>query len=218
MGFLKMKEPANTITHFIPFLSGIVAIFFLIAASSDDTSNMLVSVIFGISVITLYGASSAYHWIRTTPKKEKMLRKFDHMAIYFLIAGSYTPVLYYGLEGAWRTSLMSIIWTLAIIGMVIKLWFMGLPRWVSTAFYLLLGWFSMIPMTKLVHSIPSEAITLLVLSGVSYSIGAVIYGTKKLNFFPGKFGFHEIFHLFVACGTTLHYIMVYSYLLPISKV
>lgn len=213
--FVKMKEPVSTLTHFIPFLAGVIGLGFLLAMARDNVAKIVTMTIFGLSVIALYGASSLYHWIRATPEKERILRKLDHIAIYLLIAGSYTPVFYYGLHGAWRWAMLTAVWALAVIGMVLKLWFMRVPRYVSTAFYVTLGWVALIPFFKLVQSLPVGAIVLMALGGVAYTLGAVIYATKILDFVPKKFGFHEIFHLFIAAGTIIHFIMMLVYIMPL---
>ncbi|HJV44758.1 MAG TPA: hemolysin III family protein [Bacillota bacterium] len=215
MNFLKMKDPASTITHFIPFLAGIVGLVFFIIQSSHSLSKLITTTIFGIGIIVLYGASSMYHWIRTTPEKELVLRKLDHGAIFLLISSTYTPIIYFGLDGAWKWSILSVVWSIAILGMVMKIWVMNLPRWISTALYLGLGWIAVIPLYKLIQNLPLGAIILLLAGGILYTIGGVVYGTKKLNFFPNRFGFHEIFHIFVALGTLSHYFMVYFFIIPI---
>lgn len=214
---LKMKEPVNTWTHFIPFIAGIVGLVFLILLSKNNVSKLVTMTIYGLSVIVLYGASSIYHWVRTTPQKELALKKFDHISIYILIAGSYTPVFYYGLEGAWRWAMLSAVWTLAVIGMTLKIWFIHAPRYVSTSFYVSLGWIALVPFFQLIHHLPMGAIILMAVGGVAYTIGAVIYAKKIFDFFPKRFGFHEIFHLFVAAGSIVHFIMVLIYILPMQE-
>lgn len=215
MKILKMKEPVNTWTHFIPFLAGIVGLIFLILESKHNPSKLVTMTIFGASVILLYGASSILHWIRTTPEKELILRKIDHMAIFILIAGTYTPVLYYGLAGAWKWVMLITVWLLSFIGIAIKIWFIHLSRTMSTVFYLALGWIAIIPFAKLVETLPVEAIILMISGGVAYTIGGIIYATKIWDFIPNKFGFHEIFHIFVALGTLLHFLMIFIYIMPI---
>ncbi len=216
MRILKMKEPVNTLTHFITFLAAIVGLVFLIVLSRSTPSALVTMTIYGVSVILLYGASSLYHWVSTTPKKELMLRKLDHCAIYLLIAGSYTPVFYFGLDGLWKWIMLTFVWGLTIVGIVLKLFFMSIPRYVSTAFYLILGWIAVIPFVQLIHTLPIGAIVLMFLGGVFYSVGAIIYATKCFNFFPGKFGFHEIFHLFIMAGSAVHFAMMLVYILPLG--
>ena len=209
-----MKEPVNTWTHFITFLAGIIGLGLLIILSRDNSSKLITMTIYGVSVLVLFGASTLYHWIKTTPEKERLLRKLDHISIFLLIAGSYTPVFYYGLEGIWKWAMLWAIWVLAFVGIVLKVFFLDVPRSVSTAFYISLGWMALIPLFKLVQSFPLEALILMFLGGVSYTIGGVIYATKIFNFFPNKFGFHEIFHLFVSMGSVLHFVMIWRFVVP----
>lgn len=210
-----MKEPANTWTHFIPFLASGFGLVILVLGARDSLSRLIVMLIYGISVMLLYGASSLYHWRRTTAQRELLLRKIDHIAIYVLIAGSYTPVLYFGLSGGWRWSMLGTVWGLAIVGMILKLWFVNAPRWVTTAFYLALGWIAVIPFYQLVHTLPAGAIVLMVLGGLSYTVGAVIYGTKAFSLPRLHLGFHEVFHLFVVLGSLLHFLMMVIFILPL---
>ncbi|BCJ87141.1 PAQR family membrane homeostasis protein TrhA [Effusibacillus dendaii] len=212
---LGMREPVNTWTHFVTFIAAIVGLVLLIRLSGDNPSKLVTMTVYGVSVILLFGASSLYHWVRTTPEKQFVLRKIDHISIYALIAGTYTPVFYYGLEGAWKWTMLAAVWALATIGMVLKLWFMKLPRYVSTAFYLTLGWIAVVPFLKLIENLPTGAIVLMFVGGVAYTIGAIIYATKCFDFFPNRFGFHEIFHLFVSAGSIAHFVMIAYYITPL---
>ncbi|GBF12349.1 hemolysin III family protein [Tepidibacillus sp. HK-1] len=212
---LKMKEPVNTWTHFVSFIAAIVGLVFLVILSRDNLSKLVIMTIYGISVILLYGASSLYHWIKTTPKKELVLKKLDHVAIYILIAGSYTPVFYFGLEGIWKWAMLISVWVLAIIGIILKIWFIHLPRYVSTAFYVSLGWIALVPLFQLIGQLPTGAMVLMFVGGVAYTIGAIIYATKWLDFFPNRFGFHEIFHIFVVIGSVVHFFMMLFYIIPL---
>ncbi|KXG44953.1 hemolysin III family channel protein [Tepidibacillus decaturensis] len=210
-----MKEPVNTWTHFVSFIAAIVGLVFLVILSRDNLSKLVIMTIYGISVILLYGASSLYHWIKTTPKKELVLKKLDHVAIYILIAGSYTPVFYFGLEGKWKWAMLISVWVLAIIGIILKIWFIHLPRYVSTAFYVSLGWIALVPLFQLIGQLPTGAMVLMFVGGVAYTIGAIIYATKWLDFFPNRFGFHEIFHIFVVIGSVVHFFMMLFYIIPL---
>ncbi|KGK91117.1 hemolysin III family channel protein [Desulfosporosinus sp. HMP52] len=215
--FLKMKEPVNTWTHFVLFMAAIVGLVFLIILSKNNISKLITMTVYGVSMILLYGASSLYHWVRTTPQKELLLKKVDHIAIYLLIAGSYTPVFYYGLEGAWRWAMLTVVWALAIIGMLLKIWFIHAPRYVSSAFYVSLGWIALVPFLQLVKNLPMGAIILMAVGGVTYTVGAIIYATKIFDFFPKRFGFHEIFHIFIGAGSIVHYIMILIYIMPMAE-
>jgi len=214
---LNMKEPVNTWSHFVSFVAAIVGLVFLIILSKDNISKLITMTIYGVSVISLYGASSIYHWVKTTPQKELLLKRIDHIAIYFLIAGTYTPVLYYGLEGAWRWAMLMSVWSLAVIGMALKIWFIHAPRYVSSAFYVSLGWLALVPFMQLMKHLPFGAIILMAVGGVIYTMGAVIYATKIFDFFPKRFGFHEIFHLFIATGSIVHFMMIIIYIVPMKS-
>lgn len=209
-----MKEPVNTWTHFITFLAGIVGLVSLIILSRNNTSKLITMTIYGVSVILLFGASTLYHWIKTTPDKELVLRKLDHISIFILIAGTYTPVFYYGLDGVWKWSMLCAIWVLSLIGIFLKVFFIGVHRSVSTMFYISLGWMALIPLFKIVQSLPMGAIILMFLGGVAYTIGGVVYATKIFNFRPNKFGFHEVFHVLVSTGSILHFLMISLFILP----
>lgn len=209
-----MREPVNTWTHFITFLAGIAGLVYLIIFSYGDLAKLATMGIYGASIVILYGASTAYHWANTTPEKQLILRKFDHISIFILIAGTYTPVLYYGLEGTWRWAMLAAIWGLSLVGIIIKIFFLGIQRWVSTMFYIILGWMAIVPMSRLIQAYPKEAMLLLFLGGLSYTIGGIIYATKIFNFIPNKFGFHEVFHIFISIGSLLHFVMIAKFILP----
>lgn len=211
MRFLRFKEPVNTWTHLVTCLLAVVGTVFLLAEATGLGKKVSVGV-YGVSMVVLFLASSLYHAIRTSPKKELWLRKFDHMSIFLLIAGTYTPVFWFGLDGTWRTTMLIVVWAIAGAGMVMKLFFMGVPRWISTVLYTGLGWIAIVPFYKLAETLSTGAIVLMVLGGVAYTVGAVIYGTKKLDLFPGKFGFHEMFHVWVSVGAILHFFMVERYI------
>ncbi|MCP8615474.1 PAQR family membrane homeostasis protein TrhA [Salirhabdus salicampi] len=211
---LTMREPINTLTHFITFIAGIVGLIVLIVLSRNEPSKLTVMCVYGVSLILLYGASSIYHWVTISPKKLLIFKKIDHISIYIFIAGSYTPVFYYGLESAWRWVMLLAVWILAIIGILLKVWFIHAPRKISTIFYIGLGWVAIIPFGQLIHNLPTTAIMLMIMGGLAYTVGGVIYSFKILDFFPNKFGFHEIFHLFVMAGSVAHFFMIYLFILP----
>jgi hemolysin III len=208
MAPLKMKEPANAWTHFVTLIVASVSLPFLIALTSRSIKEMLVVTVYGLSVIALYGASTLYHWRITTPKKELFLRRLDHGSINFLIAGTATPIFYYGLSGAWRMAMLAIMWGLALFSGIFQVVFIKAPRWLKTVLYVLLGWVAMVPFPRLMRTLPRPATVLIVFGGVLYMIGALVYATKLMNIRPGRFGFHGVFHLFVSAGTITHFAAV----------
>jgi hemolysin III len=212
---LQIKEPGNALTHFVTFIASIVGLVFLIILSNNNVSKLVTMTIYGVSVIFLYGVSSLYHWVKVAPQKTELIRKLDHIAIYLLIAGSYTPVFYYGLTGAWKWAMLIAVWAVALIGAFLKIWFIRIPRYISTAFYITLGWIALIPFLQLFQNLPAGAVYLMITGGVTYTIGAIIYATRCFNFFPNRFGFHEVFHLFVMAGSIIHFIMILEYFVPL---
>lgn len=210
-----MREPVNTWTHFISFLLGVIGLGVLIFLSHNNTPKLITMTIYGVSLVLLYGASTLYHWVNITPKGEHILRTLDHISIFLLIAGTYTPILYFGLNGPWKWTMLAVVWGLAVMGVVLKVFFTGAHRIISTLFYLGLGWIAVVPLFKLVKNLPKGAIVLMFLGGVAYTIGGIIYATKIFNFIPDKFGFHEIFHIFISLGSVFHFVMILRFIVPI---
>ena len=172
--------------------------------------------IFGVSLVALYAASTTYHWLRVSERATKVLRRIDHMMIYVLIAGSYTPFSLVPLRGPWGWSLLGTIWGLAIFGLLVTIWWMDAPRWLSTAVYVGMGWLVVSAAGQLILKVPAGGLVWLALGGLFYTVGAVIYAVKKPNPAPGVFGFHEIWHLFVMAGSLSHYWAVLGYLTRMS--
>lgn len=211
----RIKDPVSALTHFIAFLAAIpLTILLIYKAGVYATVWHIVSfIIFGISLMALYGASTLYHWVCVDKNKERILRKIDHMMIFVLIAGTYTPVCLVNLRGKWGWILLSIIWSLAIGGIILKALWLEAPRWFSTVLYVVMGWTVLIAFYPLTQTVPKEGISLLVLGGVTYTVGALIYGLKWFPFKTKWFGSHELFHLFVMGGSLFHLIFMFQYVL-----
>lgn len=211
----KMKEPVNSLTHLFGAMISIVGLVLLVyRAALDATVWHIVSFsIYGASLILLFSASSIYHMLRTSIKVQTILRKIDHMMIYLLIAGTYTPVTLVALRGGWGWSLFGIVWGVAITGMVMKAIWINIPRWLSTLTYILMGWIVVIAFYPLKETLPLEGLIWLIAGGIVYTLGAVIYGTKWPRITNQYFGFHEIFHIFVLAGAFCHYWFMYRFIL-----
>lgn len=210
----KLREPVSGLTHLAGAALSVVGTVFLIAfAVSTGTPVNIASVsIFGASLILLYTASSLYHLLTVSKKAIGVLRRIDHMMIYVLIAGTYTPLCLIGLKGKLGLGLLIGVWSLAVVGIVLKLVWFNAPRWIYTSFYLVMGWLVIFAIIPLIKMIPSGGIWLLVAGGIFYTIGAVIYGAKWPFGKNNTFGFHEIFHIFVMLGSLSHYFFVLEYL------
>lgn len=213
----RLKDPASAITHFIGMVAAISAAPFLLerAAQTGQSRNIISSLLFIVSMIMLYGASTFYHAIITNDKATLLLKKLDHIMIYFLIAGSYTPVCMLVLPSSIGTPLCLIVWGLAAAGLFLTAVWVDSPKWLNSTIYIAMGWLCIFAIRSIYHYMCSQAFFWLFMGGIIYTIGGVIYALKlpvfnKLH--PG-FGGHEIFHLFVMGGSLCHFIMVYSYLL-----
>lgn len=211
------RDPVSGLTHLFGALASLIGLIILIIYElniPNSTPLGLVAVImFGISLILLYTASSVYHLVKSSDKVIKILRKLDHSMIFVLIAGTYTPVCLISLNGKLRWIMFISIWALAVIGVSFKMIWFNCPRWLSTLFYVFMGWISVFLISPISKAINIKGIVWLILGGVFYTVGAVIYGAKWPKINSKVFGFHEIFHLFVLAGSFCHYFMVFKYVL-----
>ncbi len=186
----------------------------LLVESRGDPWRVVGFSIYGASLILLYSASTIYHWQALPPRGEDILKRLDHVAIFVLIAGTYTPVCLVTLRGGWGWSVLGLVWGLALLGLLLKLFFQHLPRWSSTALYVGMGWMAVVAVVPLVQSLPVSGMIWLVTGGVLYTLGAVIYAAKWPNPAPRVFGFHEVFHIFVLAGSITHFVFMMRYVLP----
>ena len=216
MSFKSMKDPGSAITHFIGTLMSLFAATpLLIKAASNPSPIHLISLgVFILSMILLYTASTVYHSIKGTPKVNRRLQKFDHMMIYVLIAGTYTPICIIALGGRTGIALLAFIWALAAIGIIVTGFWVNGPKWLSSVIYIAMGWACVLTFTQLMNTLPPAAFAWLLAGGIIYTIGGIIYALK-LPIFNGRhkyFGSHEIFHLFVMGGSLCHFILMYFYI------
>lgn len=210
------KDPVSAYTHFGGFIASIIAMPFLLVHASNHgaTSSSLISfTIFMLSMILLYGASATYHSFNISPKVNMVLKRIDHMSIFALIAGSYTPICVVALrgqrEGLW---LLIVVWSMAIAGMIFKLFWVTCPKWVSSIIYTGMGWACLMFMPQIISSLQGGAFAWVLAGGILYTIGAVIYSLKLKIFDRPGFGNHELFHCFVLAGSICHFIVMYQFI------
>lgn len=213
-----IKDPGSAITHFIGMLMAIFAAVPLLikAAHEPERIYILSLAIYAISLILLYAASTTYHTFDISKKANTILKKIDHMMIFILIAGSYTPICLLALDQPIGTILLSIVWTIAIIGILFKAFWVYCPKWVSSVLYIGMGWICVLAFSQLLNNLSPAAFGWLLAGGIIYTIGGVIYALK-LPIFNARFknfGSHEIFHLFVMGGSACHFVVMYAYMLP----
>jgi hemolysin III len=209
-----IREPINGFTHLAgAFLSFAALLAMVIKASIEKSSPLAIAavIIFGISMILLYSASATYHMVMARDKVIAFLRRLDHSMIFILIAGTYAPFCIISLNDRIGWVLFSIISVAAVSGVLFKMIWFKCPRWISTIIYVAMGWMIVFVSSPLSHVINKTGLFLLLLGGIFYTIGAVIYGSKP-NFLKFKLmGFHEIFHIFILFGTLAHFLSVYLY-------
>lgn len=211
-----IKEPGSAITHFIGMIMAIFAAFpLLIRASREPHPVYLISLaIFAVSMILLYAASTIYHTLDLSPQINTILKKLDHMMIFILIAGTYTPICLLVLDKRTGLTLLSLVWGIALVGIIIKAFWVFCPKWVSSLLYIGMGWTCVLAFGKIIGGLTHAEFGWLLAGGIIYTVGGIIYALK-LPLFNKKhknFGSHEIFHLFVMGGSFCHFIVMFSLL------
>ncbi|MDO4336811.1 MAG: hemolysin III family protein [Eubacteriales bacterium] len=213
---LKLKDPGSAITHGIAMLLAMAGALPLLtrAARREDTLHLVALSVFILTMILLYAASTIYHSVDSTEKVNRRLRKADHMMIFIMIAGSYTPVCLLALHNTIGYILCALVWAVAILGIILKGFWINCPKWVSSVLYIGMGWLCVLAFVPIFNSLPRAGFGWLLAGGIIYTIGGVIYGLK-LPVFNSKhqnFGSHEIFHIFVMLGSACHFIVMYFFL------
>ena len=212
-----VKDPGSAITHFIGMLMAIfAAVPLLIKAMHEPSRIYVISIaVYAVSLILLYAASTTYHTLENKKKVNTILKKIDHMMIFVLIAGSYTPICLLVLKNRTGIILLSIVWGIAILGIVLKAFWVYCPKWVSSVLYIGMGWTCVLAFTQILNALSPAAFGWLLAGGIIYTIGGIIYALK-LPIFNRKhkyFGSHEIFHLFVMAGSACHFVVMYAFVL-----
>ena len=210
-----LKDPGSSITHFIGMMMAMFsAVPLLIKASMNPDNIHLISLgIFILSMILLYGASATYHALNLSERTNRILRKMDHIMIFVLIAGTYTPICLIVLGGRTGYTLLALVWGIALAGILVKAFWITCPKWFSSALYIAMGWVCVLSFTQLINSLSREGFFWLLTGGIIYTVGGIIYALKLpiFNARHKNFGSHEIFHLFVMAGSICHFIMMYFF-------
>ena len=212
---LTIREPGSAITHFIGCLMALIAASPLLIKAHGNATYMLAMTIFATSMVLLYAASTIYHSIcHVSAKVLRNFQKLDHMMIFVLIAGSYTPVCMIILGGRIGYTLLALVWGIAVAGIIVKGLWITCPKWFSSIIYIAMGWVCILAITKILSSMPRAGFMWLLAGGIIYTVGGIIYALK-VPLFDAKhknFGSHEIFHLFVMAGSACHFILMYVYI------
>lgn len=214
----RLREPFSGLSHLAGAVLAVAGLISLLAmaVAAGSVERAVASGVYGGSLVALYAASSLYHLLPVSEAATYRLRKLDHAMIFVLIAGTYTPVCLLALEGAWRWGLLGAVWTLALGGVALKLRRVGSHPWLTVSLYLGLSWMSLAALPVLLQALPVGALFWIVAGGIVYSAGAIVYAARRPDFFPGVFGHHELWHLFVIAGSACHFWAVARYIAPLG--
>lgn len=212
-----LREPVNSLSHFAGILLSLVGLIVLIIASAGEPWRLTSFVIYGLSSIFLYTSSTLLHGLKVREQVERWLLRLDHAAIFTMIAGSYTPITLITLREhspAWGWTLFGLVWGLALLGVIFKLCWLDAPRWLSTGLYLIMGWLALIAIGPMLQTLPVGGLIWLVVGGLFYSVGALVFVFERPDLYPGLLGHHELWHLLVLAGSISHFLMLFFYVLP----
>jgi len=207
----RFRDPFSGFSHLTGAIIGSIASGILIIKASvyGDIWQVASFAVFGLCMILMFGSSAIYHLAQGSEEKILKLKRIDHMAIFGMIAGTYTPMCLVPLRESFGWTLLMVVWSLAIAGILLKIFWIGAPRWLSTIIYLAMGWACVFGLSTMKAVMPEVSFDWLVYGGIAYTLGAVIYATKWPDPWPEAFGFHEIWHIFVMAGAFSHFIAVY---------
>jgi len=215
MSLFSKNEPLSSLTHLVAALLSVAALVLMIVFSVRQGSAIQVigSVIFGVSLILLYSTSFLYHLFPRQTKVKMVFQRLDHAMIYVLIAGTYTPICLIMPQHGWGWSILAVIWSMAIVGIVFKSLGKKMTGWFSVALYIVMGWLVIIAINPLGQWLGSAAVKWLFLGGAFYTVGCIFFGLDKLIPRRKWFGMHEVFHLFVIAGSFSHFWLMIKFVL-----
>ena len=203
----RLREPVNSLTHWAGAALASAGAIVLLILGWGSPAKWISFLVYGLSLVGMFAASATYHMVQAKDRALEGFRKLDHSAIYLLIAGTYTPFCLTAFPGFWKWGMLTIIWSLALIGIIVKMFIIRAPRWVNAGIYILMGWLCLAAIGQ-IALLPAWVLGWMIAGGVIYTLGAVIYMTKIFNFVPGVFGFHEVWHIYVMLGAAAHFLSV----------
>lgn len=211
-----IREPFSGLSHLLGVCLSIAALVVLLVMARGHVWHVVSFAIYGTTLILLYTASTLYHSLWVKPHQIDNLMRIDHIAIYLLIAGTYTPVCLVSLRhfGGWGWSLFGVEYGLALAGILCSLFWKAYPDWLRIVVYLVMGWLVALAMTPLHHALPPAGIAWLFAGGIAYVIGTVVFATDKPHLWPGKFNAHDLWHIFVLAGSACHFVLMAAFIAP----
>lgn len=209
-----VREPFNGLSHMAGALLSVVGLVLLLVVSYGKPWHLTGFAVYGASLVILYTASALFHSLHVSPRGDRQLHMFDQVAIYLLIAGTYTPLCLVTLRGPWGWSLLGLVWSIGLVGITLRIAWSKAPVWLPLVLYVVMGWLSLLVIGPLSSSLSPAAMTWLVAGGVVYTVGAVVFATERPRLWPGVFSAHELWHCFVLAGSACHFILMLCYVAP----
>ena len=209
------KEPFCGLSHLLGAVLSAAGLIALLGLSWGKPWHRVAFSIYGASLILLYTASALLHSLPASPQRVEKLLAFDQVAIFFLIAGTYTPLCLVMLRGPWGWALLGVVWSLAVAGAAIRLFGRGVPLWLPQLLYLVMGWLCVLAYQPLARALSLPAFGWLLAGGMIYSVGAVVYTTERPRLWPGRFGSHDLWHILVLAGSICHFIFMAAFVVPL---
>jgi hemolysin III len=201
------------VSHLCAFVA-VIPLGIVLGLSSDTGLERAGAIAFGASVVTMFGASSLYHRVMWKPRIRPWIRRLDHAMIFALIAGTYTPFGLIALRGSWRISILAVVWSGAAVAILVKLFWASAPKWLVATIAVALGWVGIIVFPQILDRVGAAGTTLLLMGGLAYTVGALVYAFKRPDPAPTVFGYHEIFHALVIAAVACQYVAVAFFVLP----
>jgi len=207
---VKSQEAFNFYSHLAGMVASVIGTIFLVSVATGSASMIATALIYGLSITFLFSASSLYHMFKKKENELSFWRRMDRLAIFFMIAGSYTPICYFFLNDDWRLPMIALQWGLVAFGVCSQVFFPRAPRMIYAIIFLIMGWSLVFPMQQVLEAMTDQQATLLFAGGAAFTLGAIFYALKRPLIMPGIFSFHELFHVMVLVGGACHYALIYS--------
>lgn len=207
---IRKQESFNFYSHLAGAIAALVGTVFLVLVADYSASGLVTALIYGISVVFLFSASSLYHAFKKKENELSFWRRMDRLAIFFMIAGTFTPVCYFYLDGPYKWSMIAFQWSLVGVGLISQIFFPRAPRTLYAVIYLFMGWSGIFTIKQMLSNMSISQSVLMLSGAAAFTIGGIIYAIKKPKMIPGIFSFHELFHIMVLIGGVLHYAMIYG--------
>jgi hemolysin III len=210
----RMRNPVRGFMDGSAAVASVIGLIVLAALTRHDPPRLIAVVVFALSLVALYTTSALYHCVPWSWHWRQRMQRMDHSMIFVLVAGSWTPISVVILDGGWRIATLTVVWSVALVGIIQKVVFPRVRLWFSITLQTTMGWFALVPIVELVRRMSDGAIALMIASGMLYTVGMILFATRRPTLAPRVFSYHEVFHVFVIAASALHFALVAAYVVP----